>query len=209
MPEYKLNYFNLRVLGEPIRWIFLVSGTPWEDNRLPFEQWGELKGKTGWGQVPVLEVDGQQMTQSQAICQFLAQRFKLAGDSDWEAGKCQELATHTQECRAKWAVHYHETDLTKRKAIVEDLKANVFPGYLEKFNKVVEKNGGNYLVGKRLSWADLFLVNFLQIWCDSIDANLLSKYPALKKLQENVMAVPAIKDWVDTRPASSYNGVTM
>jgi len=43
MAEYKLSYFNVRVLAEPIRWILLATGTPFEDNRVEFEQWPALK----------------------------------------------------------------------------------------------------------------------------------------------------------------------
>jgi len=209
MPEYKLSYFNLRVLGEPIRWIFAVSGTPFEDVRVPFEQWGEVKPKIGWGQVPVLEVDGREITQAQAICELLGRRFDLCGDSDLDAARCQEYASHVNELRILWKAHYIEQDMDKRAVMVEELKTKTMPEYMKKFNKVVADNGGNYLVGKRLTWADLFLVNFLEIFEDSIDANLLKNSPALRKLKDNVMSIPAIKDWVADRKPTSLYGVTM
>lgn len=37
------------------------------------------------GQMPILEVDGHVVHQSGAILRYLARRFGLAGDSDWES----------------------------------------------------------------------------------------------------------------------------
>ena len=39
---------------------------------------------TPLGQIPILEVDGKVAHQSGAIMRYLARRFGLAGESDWE-----------------------------------------------------------------------------------------------------------------------------
>ena len=43
MPQYKLTYFDIRVFGEPIRFIFHYMGKEFEDYRLPRELWAQLK----------------------------------------------------------------------------------------------------------------------------------------------------------------------
>jgi len=209
MPEYKLNYFDLRIMGEAARWLFLISGTPWEDNRIPFAQWPELKGKTGWGQVPVLEVDGEAISQSLAILQFLGKKFDKNGSNDLEAARILEYGAHALEARNAFATYYSEADEGKRAIAKKTFMGTTLPTYLTRFNKIVEANGGNYLVGKRLSWVDLYLVNFIQIWEDNLDSKLLSSYPALTKLKSNVLSIPAIKDWVADRKDAFYNGVNM
>lgn len=43
MPTYKLTYFNITGLAEPIRYILHQSGIKFEDRRLTFEEWPQYK----------------------------------------------------------------------------------------------------------------------------------------------------------------------
>lgn len=42
-PKFKLTYFNIRGLGEPIRWLFAYGGIEYEDNRIERDDWPTLK----------------------------------------------------------------------------------------------------------------------------------------------------------------------
>lgn len=44
-----------------------------------------------YGQVPILEVNGKYLAQTQTIARFLARKFNLTGADDWEAAKCDEV----------------------------------------------------------------------------------------------------------------------
>lgn len=43
MPTYKLTYFDVRALGEPIRMLLTYMGQDFEDVRLKFEDWIKIK----------------------------------------------------------------------------------------------------------------------------------------------------------------------
>lgn len=43
-----------------------------------------------WGTIPVLEVDGKVLAQSNAILRYLGSKFNLAGDNDFDSAKCDE-----------------------------------------------------------------------------------------------------------------------
>lgn len=43
MGGYKLTYFNLKVLGEPIRMLLHAADQPFEDDRIEAQNWPEKK----------------------------------------------------------------------------------------------------------------------------------------------------------------------
>lgn len=42
-PVFKLTYFNIKGLGEPIRYIFAYAGQSYEDFRVSNEEWPSIK----------------------------------------------------------------------------------------------------------------------------------------------------------------------
>lgn len=42
-PTYKLTYFNVTALGEPIRYLFAYGNIKYEDIRFQREEWPTLK----------------------------------------------------------------------------------------------------------------------------------------------------------------------
>ncbi|XP_052255036.1 probable glutathione S-transferase 5 isoform X2 [Dreissena polymorpha] len=77
MASYKLHYFDVRGRAELSRYLFLAAGRDFEDNRIPQDGWSNVKPTLVYGQVPVLEVDGKQLAQSNAIARFLAREFEM------------------------------------------------------------------------------------------------------------------------------------
>jgi glutathione S-transferase len=43
MSKYKLTYFNFVALGEPIRFLLAYGGADFEDNRVEWSKWPEIK----------------------------------------------------------------------------------------------------------------------------------------------------------------------
>lgn len=83
-PTYKLHYFNVKALAEPLRILFAYAKVDYEDIRVPKEEWPALKPTMPMGQMPVLEIDGIRLHQSIAIGRYLSKKFGLAGANDWE-----------------------------------------------------------------------------------------------------------------------------
>ena len=92
--NYKLTYFPIRGIAEPIRLIFAYAGVNYEDIRIPFEEWPTKKSTTPFRTMPILEVDGEVLGQSNAIARLLAKRFNLAGGDDVEQAKVNALTDY-------------------------------------------------------------------------------------------------------------------
>ncbi|XP_072050148.1 glutathione S-transferase 1-like [Amphiura filiformis] len=84
MPKYKLIYFNARGRGETIRLLFEIAGVEYEDKRIDYDtEWADLKPNTPFGVLPILEVDGKQLTESRAIYSYLAKEFEIPNLFVW------------------------------------------------------------------------------------------------------------------------------
>nr|UEN71122.1 glutathione S transferase-S4 [Glyphodes pyloalis] len=201
MPNYKLTYFPVKALAEPIRFILSYGGQEFEDDRFDRENWPKLKPNMPFGQVPVLEVDGKKVAQSTAICRYLAKQFGLVGKDDWENLLIDSTVDSIHDLRAKLGAYHYESVAEAKEAKRAPLFDEIIPLYLERLDAQVKKNGG-YFVGEKLTWADLVFVGLLDYLNFMAKFDLLEKHENLKALKEKVLAVPAIKAWVEKRPQS-------
>jgi len=206
VPKYRLIYFNLRVLGEPIRLLFNYVGVPFEDVRIDRDkEWAGVKESTGWGKVPVLEIDGkQQISQSHAIAKYLAKKYKLDGSNELESAKCDEYVGVAQDLRQEWRRYWFEQDPSKKQEIKKEFLEIIAPRYLNRYSKVLEGNGGKHLVGSGLTWADLFITVFLELFEDTVDKSILKSYPILEAYKKSVYSIPQIKKSIETRPPYKF-----
>ena len=103
MTGIKLQYFNHRLRGEPIRLLLAYGGLQFEDSRisLPWEDskpWLDLKPSMTWGQLPCLTWStGDRIFQSMAICRFIAREVGLAGDTSLEMAQVDEVIDALQD----------------------------------------------------------------------------------------------------------------
>lgn len=70
-PGIKLTYFNIHGAAEPTRLALALTGTPFVDDRLSFDQWKAVKPTMKYGQVPMMTRDGKQYYQSSAMLRWV------------------------------------------------------------------------------------------------------------------------------------------
>ncbi|EFN62038.1 Glutathione S-transferase [Camponotus floridanus] len=203
MPSYKLTYFPVKALGEPIRFLFSYGGTEFIDDRFDREDWPKIKPTTPFGQVPVLELDGKKVAQSTAISRYLAKQYGLAGKDDWEALEIDSTVDTIHDLRAKIAAYHYENNETVKEEKLKVAKELV-PYYLERLDAQVQKNDG-YFIGGALTWADLTFVALLDYLNYMMKENIIEKYDNLKQLKQKVEEIPAIKSWIEKRPPSDIH----
>nr|QWJ89653.1 glutathione S-transferase s3 [Sitophilus zeamais] len=192
-PTYKLYYFDVAGRGEIIRYLFAYGNQSFEDIRIPKDQWPEHKKKTPYGQLPVLEIDGQPVAQSYAIARYLAKKFNLVGKNDLEALKCDELVNTLEDLLQKGLKYFFENDPAQKEIQGKQFFDEAVPYYLEKFEAIVSKNGG-YTVGSQLTWSDFsFAVTLREL--ENRHPGLLKPYPALSGLVEKISNLPSVKAW--------------
>jgi glutathione S-transferase len=155
----KLSYFDFRGRGEPLRLALSIGGIEFEDDRIQVSDWEHCREKTPFGALPVLEVDGETLAQSNAILRYIGRLTNLYPADPWQAALCDEALEVVEEMVMKiLASRYLPEDQKRaaRKALVE----GPIPVFLNRLEQRLESRGGRYFAGDRLSIADLKVSEF-------------------------------------------------
>ena len=160
MAKLKLSYFDFHGgRGEPARLALSMGGIPYEDDRIPFADWAQRKEKMPFGALPVLEVDGQTIAQSNAINCYVGKLANLYPSDPWQAALCQEAMGAVEDILTKIAPTMflpEEEKKAQRKALAE----GPIPFYLTQLQQRLDAHGGRYFADDRLTVADLKVFTF-------------------------------------------------
>ncbi len=181
----KLHYFKGRGRAETTRWMLAVNRMDFENIAIETpEALAALRasGKLPFDQMPLLELDGLNLSQSSAMIRYLARRGDLYGDDDGEALWCDMIAGA--------AADFAETGIQAAFQPSVDIAMAGMRARFSKFGACFEarltSNGGRFCVGTRLSFADVVLVEALTSYLEWLP-DLLSKTPRLRDLQSRVL----------------------
>ncbi|KAF6207935.1 hypothetical protein GE061_016384 [Apolygus lucorum] len=208
MPTYKLTYFDIKGLGEGIRLLLSYMGKDFEDNRFAFatdptSPWHKLKSEFKYGKLPMLEIDGQQLFQSTAICRYLADEAGLLGANAWENLQIDIIAGSVKDLAAELMAIFRDRNADTKVEKMKVFKEKTVPFYLSIYDKTVKENNG-YLANGKLSWVELWFLGFVESIEAVVEEPIFDKYTNLKALKDKVYALPNIKKWIDKRPKSLY-----
>jgi len=204
MSHYKLTYFNSRGRAELCRLIFAVAGVQYEDVRLEKDHWPALKPKAPFGQLPMLEVDGVTLCQSNAMARFLARRFNLAGKTELDQARVDMIIDCFEDSAKPLMSLFHEPDEQKKAELKKKFVEEQLPVAFVNLEKLLVQNhnGDKYLVGDELTWADLALI-ILADWLTHVGGDAeFGKHPKLAALRQRVLDQPKIAEWIAKRPVT-------
>merc|ERR1711971_454022 len=174
MPNIKLTYFNGRGRGETARLILAYGGMDYEDRRVSFEDMPSLKPSLPFGQLPVLEVDGNTVCQSMAIARYLASECGIAGSSSLVKAQVDEVVDVINDVQNAMYGAFFEKDEKVKAEKMKKVGEETIPNNLANLEKVLERRGGQFFAGNSLTWAEL---HFLQL----VDLMSTRKVPNIKK----------------------------
>ncbi|XP_047108255.1 glutathione S-transferase-like [Schistocerca piceifrons] len=198
-PKYKLFYFPIRVIAEPIRFILAYVGAEYEDIRVEWADWPSLKPDTPYGTLPVLEVDGKKLGQSIPICRYLAKQYGLLAENDWDNAQIDAAVDAIDDLRWSIKEFFFETNESRKKNLKEKLIKETVPFHYAKLEAMVKNNGG-YLAGGKLTWGDLYFTTMQELFDHDLEFEITRDYPHLATLRNKVVNIPSIKSWIEKRP---------
>ncbi|XP_058162868.1 glutathione S-transferase A1-like [Dasypus novemcinctus] len=192
-----LHYINARGRMESIRWLLAAAGVEFEEKFLETaEDLAKLRsdGSLMFQQVPMVEIDGMKLAQTRAILNYIASKYNLYGKDIKERALIDmyvEGVADLGEMILLLPICPPEQKDEKIALIKERTTNRYFPA----FEKVLKSHGQDYLVGNKLSRADIQLVELLY-YVEELDASLIASFPLLKALKSRVSSVPTVKKFL-------------
>lgn len=205
MTRYKLTYFDIDGgRAEPIRIAFHAAGIDFEDNRISFAEFGEMRSTTRFNSVPVLEIDGAQVTQSNAMSRYVGKMAGLYPVDDLQALYCDEVLGALEDLSNR-IVRTFGLPEDELKAAREELVDGWLTTFLRGLEQLLIRGGGEYFANNQLTVADLRA--FVQSRSlgsgilDYVPKDIVQQVaPGLFQHQERISADPRVVAYYATRP---------
>ena len=173
MNKPKLVYFDIDgARGETARLAMVIARVPFVDDRVKFADWAGRKPGTPFGALPVLEVNGQTVAQSNGINRYVGKLTGLYPDDPWQAALCDEAMDAVEEISTRvWSTM--ALPAAEKKAQRESLAAGPLSHSLDRLQRRLVAHGGQYFADGRLTVADLKVF----VWIRHLKSGQLDHVP--------------------------------
>lgn len=205
MPTYKLTYFDVDGgRAEPVRIALHAAGIDFDDVRVSFPEFMEMRGNLRFHCVPVLEIDGIEVTQSNAMCRYVGRLAGLYPENAVQALYCDEAMGAIEDVLhhvvQTFGLQGEELKLAREKLVDGWLTV-----YLKGLNEMLDR-GGDYFADQRLTVADLKVFGLTR-WLlsgdlDHVPSDLVERLaPRLVEHEQRVSSDPIIASYYQDREA--------
>ena len=186
MENVKLIYFNANGRVGLIRAMLAYKKIPFENIMYTMEEWPSKKDNYEFKQLPQLEVNGKKLTQTIAICLYLARQLDLYPKDIYFQYHVDSLLA----CRDDITRLYRK--VWGKEATKEEYKQykEMIILYLKRIEERYKELGsGKYYLGNDLSVADFFLGCMFKEFCDLVkEEDIMGKYaPGIKKVVDSLV----------------------
>ncbi|XP_006182422.1 glutathione S-transferase A1 [Camelus dromedarius] len=192
-----LHYFDGRGRMECIRWLLAAAGVEFDEKFIETsEDLDKLRndGSLMFQQVPMVEIDGMKLVQTRAILNYIASKYNLYG-RDIKERALIDMYTEGVCDLGEMIMLLPLCPPAEKDTKLAQIREKTTNRYLPAFEKVLKSHGQEYLVGNRLSRADVHLVELLY-YVEEVDPSLLASFPLLKALKSRVSNLPTVKKFL-------------
>ncbi|KAF9361803.1 Glutathione S-transferase S1 [Mortierella sp. AD094] len=211
--SYRLMYWNVASVAASARDMLAYGKVRWTNELVDEDRWDGQKVLTPFTVVPVLNVvspDGKEVFLSESIVvdHFLARRFGLLGDNEWEEFTIKGIYNNIHYFRERSFMTVTWTFMDKRKIALERFMKETLPEFIVDHQFHLKANGsnGHYIGNKhdfnyvaQLSLADIHLVNVMDHFSHlPTGATIMAEFEKSEELMKVKKAVeqnPDIAAW--------------
>lgn len=199
-----LYYFAGRGKADQIRWMLAATNVNFTqkvvDSRAMFVNMAERQ--LPFGQLPLLQIDGNEIVQSQAAIRYLARRGKLVGQTSEDELKCDMIAESINDllgpCVSAPFKRAHGS-AEAAAAHVADMKKKW--AFLAARYEAVLKMGPSkdFLVGESLTYADVLMAHATTWYIEECGPEIVEDFPYLVALQIRVISMSGLDAFIKSR----------
>ncbi|XP_028640149.1 glutathione S-transferase alpha-3-like [Grammomys surdaster] len=193
-----LHYLELRGRMEAIRWLLAAAGVEFEERFLTTrDDLARLRndGSLMFQQVPMVEIDGMKLVQTRAILNYIASKYSLYG-KDMKERALIDMYSEGMADLDEIVLFYPYIPSEEKQARLATIKDKARNRYFPAYEKVLKSHGQDYLVGNRLSKADIYVVQMLY-HVEELDTSVMDSFPLLKALRTRVSNLPTVKKFLE------------
>ena len=204
-----LDFFS-KGRGQVPRLLFIDAGIAYTDIRYSADEFAEMKpkfrkgpdGLNPLGTIPVIELNGQILTQSYPILRHFSRILenKYDGDTEEEMFFVDRLCDITIDWRSKFVDAYFSANQKEDyDAHVKDVRGNYGFALERHLNESALAKRGPYVIGEKFTYADMVIFQVLHDEeMGKGDQKALEEYPRLKKLYNAVQGRPNVKTFLES-----------
>jgi|Transcript_20905 glutathione S-transferase len=215
-PSIKLTYFDLEGRAEGTRLALVLSGTEFEDERIPFSDWVAIKPTTPFGKLPVMTIDdGPPKTQSEAMLRYVGATFSETLYPSSSLFDIEEAIGLMKDMQDSWGPNlyiamrpqtfgypegYNKTEEGKNlvKSMREAWITKELPTWLGYIESLIDRNGGMWLASsEHPTIADCMAIpilrNFSRGFIDHVPSDTLAPFPKICEYIKRFCALDGIK----------------
>ncbi|RLN43667.1 hypothetical protein BBO99_00000811, partial [Phytophthora kernoviae] len=178
-----------------------IGGIEFEDERIPFEDVPKMSPALPFNQIPVLEVDGEVVSQSTAILRYAGILSGLYPMTDMLAAFRVDgvftLIDEMYNC-PEWRASTKEQDSVKLEKMREALATGVITTTLSSLEKLVAQYNAPYAIGADLTVADLAIYTLVltqKSGKPGIPSTITDPYQNLQRVFNLVKTHPKVVEW--------------
>ena len=146
-------------------------------------------GTLMFGQLPLLEIDGLRLVQSQAICRYVAKRAGMAGQSPSEEAQVDMVAEAVRDARVG-VTGFPFTDNPRQHAQQNMMRLMV--KQLPWIEAAIESSGTGTVCPSGLTYADVLVAEMLDGYRYFLPDGWLDGFPSCKALHAKVLSMPGV-----------------
>jgi glutathione S-transferase len=174
MPKLRFTYFDIKgSRGQVARLALALAGESFEDVRIGFQDFVAQKGSFPFGALPILEVDGQVISQSNAINRYIGKMTSLYPTDPLQAAFCDEAMAAVEDILHKAGLTIFIKDEDEKKKAREALATGPIPLFLKGLAARLADRKSDYFADNRLTVADLKVF----VWVRSLNLGILDHVP--------------------------------